>query len=227
MGNGRPIAVWWLPLAATVYPLLAGTVSAVIAMQLELVPSCMPFLEGCTSISATGRYIPASYVFKGLLLPYGALLMAYWWLAAHWLSTLGPPGADGAATVLVVGLIGCVCLGVYVVLLGSQGAAYEFMRRFGVYVFFLFTVIAQWRLASAYRHTSATLATISRWQRGLAIGMVLCGAANLILKEIVADPDSLENIIEWNFAVVMFANLGLLALAWRATGFRLSFQVGR
>ncbi|MEO0998577.1 MAG: hypothetical protein AAFX58_13755, partial [Pseudomonadota bacterium] len=150
-----------------------------------------------------------------------------WWLAAHWLSTLGPPGSDGATTVLITGLIACVCLGIYVVLLGSSGAAYEFMRRFGVYVFFLFTVIAQWRLASAYRHASATLATISRWQRLLAVAMVLSGIANLVLKEIVADPDSLENVIEWNFAVVMFANLGLLTLAWRATGFRLSFHTGR
>lgn len=175
-------------------------------MSLELVPRCIPFLSGCTSISATGRYAPASFVFKGLLLPYCTLLAVYWWCVVAWLEAL-PVGRWGAAnSCRWLALTSCAALAVYTVLLGSEVPAYEFMRRFGIYFFFLFTVIAQ--ILSGLRLRAWPPARrAARWQLALAAAMLASGFLNLILKSVLADPDNAENIIEWNFALLMFLNL--------------------
>ncbi|HET9664237.1 MAG TPA: hypothetical protein VFP00_08410, partial [Burkholderiales bacterium] len=53
-----------MPLVIAVLPLAAIAASYAVAVRAGAVPACNPFLDGCTSISATGRYAPASYIFK-------------------------------------------------------------------------------------------------------------------------------------------------------------------
>jgi hypothetical protein len=60
-----------------------------LAYAAGLMPWCIPYIDSCTSISATGREPPAFFVFKALMIPAAMLLMAYWLLNARWLRQLG------------------------------------------------------------------------------------------------------------------------------------------
>ncbi|MEM8983443.1 MAG: hypothetical protein AAGC71_10475 [Pseudomonadota bacterium] len=198
--------VWPLAVATAVIPIVAVTVSATIAMALDLVPRCVPFIDGCTSISATGRYAPASYVFKGVLLPFTGLLALYWILVVAWLERL-PDGSkwQAARLCLTLALLSAFAMAVYAVLLGSRGDAYEFMRRFGIYFFFLFTVVAQVLTALRMRVDSTTYRA-GTWQLRMAVVMLGLGVLNVVLKTLLDDPDQAENRIEWVFGLLMFVN---------------------
>ena len=135
-----------LPLITGIVPMLAIHASYLIAIRAGILPACIPYLEGCTSISATGRYPPASFLFKSVMMPEAILMAAYWLFSVAWLRALersaGRRGVGGT-TIAVFGVAGALFLIIYVTFLGSEGAVYDFMRRFGVYLYFLFTVVAQ------------------------------------------------------------------------------------
>lgn len=52
------------PLIAGLLPIVAIHLSLLIAIDAGAIQGCNPYFEGCTSISATGRYVPASYLFR-------------------------------------------------------------------------------------------------------------------------------------------------------------------
>ena len=62
-----------------IIPILTVTVSYLISIHLDLVPKCIPFFEGCTSISRTGRYEPVKYYFKFFMFVYVLFLFFYWY----------------------------------------------------------------------------------------------------------------------------------------------------
>jgi hypothetical protein len=59
----------WLPLIAGIVPFVGIHVCYVIAVKYGVLPACIPYVDGCTSISATGRYPPASFLFRAIELP--------------------------------------------------------------------------------------------------------------------------------------------------------------
>ena len=60
-----------LPLWAAVVPLVTVNVCYLIAVGMEHVPACIPYLSGCTSVSSTGRIAPESLIFRAGMLPDG------------------------------------------------------------------------------------------------------------------------------------------------------------
>lgn len=221
----------FLPLLTGLVPVIAVHLSYLIAIGAGRVPACIPYIEGCTSISATGRYPPASYLFKAAMLPEAVLLVVYWWLAAAWLQALersGNAAPRGTRHIPLVGAAGAFALIVYVTFLGSQEPVYEFMRRFGIYFFFLMTVVAQLLVALRARRI-ALLGADSRFDTIVRL-MLYCsllpfplGALNLVLKSVLADADQAENIIEWIVVVFMQLYFVLSYAAWRRSGFRARF----
>lgn len=216
-----------LPLVAGLAPIIAIHVSFLIAIAAERVPACIPYIDGCTSISATGRYEPASYLFKGVMLPQSLLIAGFWIACVAWLRALERNAGDSGRSGTVIGTMGAggaLCLILYVTFLGTEEPFYEFMRRFGVYLYFLFNVLAQLGMAWKVRRLASTLGdrflrTLTNWQLALGIVPFLLGALNLVLKATLADPDPAENVIEWIFALLMQAWFLLAWVAWRHTGF--------
>jgi heme/copper-type cytochrome/quinol oxidase subunit 1 len=105
------------------------------------------------------------------------------------------------------------------------------MRRFGVYLYFLFSVIAQLLLAQrSLTHSNlygnSALRRISQIQLLLSVAPFLLGIVNVILKSLLHDPDTIENIIEWIFALMMQVFFLLTYYSWRISGFRANFSVG-
>jgi hypothetical protein len=224
-----------LPLMTGFAPIFAVHVSYLIGIGAGVLPTCIPYIEGCTSISATGRYPPASFLFKSVMMPEAILLVAYWLFSVAWLRSLSRTAGRSdkvGTTIAGFGIAGALFLIVYVTFLGTQGPVYDFMRRFGVYLYFLFTVIAQLILVSKVMSVSSGLnipgvVRITKYQLGVALIPFALGILNLILKAVLEDADAAENIIEWIFALLMQSYFLLSYFSWRATGYDASFSVER
>lgn len=158
-------------------------------------------------------------------MPSSVLIAVYWLLNAVWLRSLDTNTGKLPASIASFGIAGSIFLVVYLAFLGSQGELYELMRRYGIYFFFLFTVVAQLLLAVGIRRTLPALKRIANFQLAACGVMLALGALNLVLKQWLIDPDKAENIIEWNFALVMFLNFGLVGSAWHRTELQLDIRV--
>lgn len=216
-----------LPLLTGLLPIVAIHVSLLVAIDAGAIPACFPYFEGCASISATGRYEPASFIFKPAMMSEWALLVFYWLFNVAWIRALsshaGKEPVKGNA-IAVIGIIGALALILYTTFLGTQAPFYEFMRRIGIYFYFGCTVIAQIILA---RRTLALgrdlelhrVVTIARVQLVLTMIPFVLGVLNTVLKATLSDPDPAENVIEWVFALLMHVYFLLSYIVWRDTGF--------
>jgi hypothetical protein len=211
------LIAWLVPSAAV---LLTYAVSSAQGQ----VPSCIPFFEGCTSISGAARRDPSIHLFRALMLPTAAVIAAYWLLVRAWLAHLGETGR-GRDWIAGLGLIGALFLVLYVVFLGTDGKAYELMRRYGVTVYFSFTALAQLVLASRLQRFPAEARRVVgsgplRAKVAFVAVMLVLGLLNIPAANFFPELP-VDNIIAWNFALLMHGYFGLTALAWRRIDYRL------
>ena len=59
----------WLPFIAGLMPLIAMFGAFALGVAYEVLPDCNPIIDGCRSISATGRQPPGSFLFRAIMLP--------------------------------------------------------------------------------------------------------------------------------------------------------------
>ncbi|MGD9387630.1 MAG: hypothetical protein PVI87_05335 [Gammaproteobacteria bacterium] len=222
----------WLALVCWVVPTLAVVITYAISASTGQVPTCFPFLEGCTSISGAARRDPSIHVFRAMMLPTASVIAAYWVLVRAWLAQLGDRGG-GPDWITGLGVVGALFLVFYVVFLGTEGAAYEFMRRYGVTVYFAFTALAQLLLAARLRGLPAASRAmvgpgLIRTKVAFGAAMLLFGLVNVPAKNFFPELP-VDNMVAWNFALLMHGYFGLTAIAWRRAGFRVraGFAVGR
>lgn len=219
-----------LPLYTGIAPVIGVTLAYWLGVSNEILPGCIPFIDGCTSISATGRYLPGSLLFRAIMMPQAVILAVLWYLSARWLDALSSVERSNR-TLLIFGLGGAVALVLYVTFLGTKQPFYELMRRFGIYFYFLGTAVAQLTLAVsllkiAAQRADAALrrhAVVMLWLCGLpfALGVLLS-----FLKTILDNPDMAENRIEWIAAALMQAYFVVLYFAWRCTRIAVTVRAG-
>ena len=219
----------WIALLCWMAPTLAVVATYAISAGTGQVPTCFPFLEGCTSISGAARRDPSIHLFRAMMLPTASVMVAYWILARSWLGQLGEHG-PGRNWIAGLGIVGALFLILYVVFLGTDGQAYELMRRYGVTVYFAFTALAQLLLSARLRRLPEAT------QRGIGIGlirtkvgfgaaMLMLGLVNVPAKNFFPDLP-VDNMAAWNFALLMHGYFGLTALAWRRAGLVISVRGG-
>lgn len=221
-----------IALLAALLPFAAVHLTWLVAASHGHVDWCNPYLDSCTSISATGRQPPASYLFRATMLPAAVVLALYWWCNYAWLRAL--QGADGRIRrlrwMLWLGLLASVGLILYVTVLGEAGDAWRFQRRAGTVLFFSFTFLAQLLFAAELRRGHRRVAGIS----GLAASMygVCCLLLALGLLTVVLQAwdgvlyDSVEDAFEWILSLLLQTNFLLGYLVWRRAGWRLQFVAG-
>ncbi len=213
----------WLPLLAGVLPFLAANLAYWMGVTHDVLPSCLPYTDGCTSVSSTGRHPPGSLLFRAVHLPQGVLLLFLWYFSVQWLRALrAGVRRSTELVVLISGSIGGLALIVYTTYLGTTESFYEFMRRFGIYCYFLGTVLAQLFLALSFlRHAkslrSPALVNMARAMLWLCVTPFVLGGLNLIFKALLVDAGAVENRIEWIAAASMQAYFVVLYYAWRGT----------
>lgn len=212
----------YLPLAAGVLPLAAVSGAHWLGADAGHLPACFPYIEGCTSISATGRHPPGSFLFKAVQMPFAMALIVIWLVALDWLRSFPrEPSTPRARLILLFGISGAVALLVYTSFLGTTEPFYEFMRRFGIYLYFAGTVFAQLLVSVGLR-----IGPLGNWMRRVALLPFLLGILNLVLKSVLDDADTAENRIEWIAALGMQSWFVLLYLAFRRSGVGVSVTTG-
>jgi hypothetical protein len=168
------------------------------------------------------------------MLPQSIILSCYWLFNVAWLRALTISAEQVPRNTYAVGtfgVAGSLFLILYVTFLGSQEPFYEFMRRYGVYMYFLLNVIAQIILASKVLPLARTLAMqrlvrLTKLQLLLAWFPFALGALNLVLKATLDDSGPAENRIEWIFAMQMQLYFIVSYFSWKETGFRAVFDTG-
>jgi len=213
----------FLPLLAAALPLVAMFGALWIGIAYETLPACFPPLDGCFSISATGRRPPGSFLFRALMLPHALLLVFLWHLTVLWLRALDAGLRRSTSTAIMIsGIVGALALVVYVTFLGTKEPLYEFMRRIGIYFGFLGTALAQLIVALALARISKTPDS-ERLNKMARILLSLCavtfglGILNMVLRAVLSETDAIENRIEWIASVLMQGYFLVLFLVWQST----------
>ncbi len=220
----------WVALAAGLLPLVVVNTCYIISVQGGHIPGCVPYLSGCTSISAAGRHGAAYFLFKGGMIPAAVIIATYWVLCRRWLLSLGATDSVAVHAMVTLGVISAAFLVLYTVYLGSKGDFYNLMRRYGVNVHLSFGVLAQILLTrELMRLSAAARKPVPRWiirSKLAAVGLLLAlGLLSIPVGNFMPDKDHAENAIEWLFAALMAGYYLLTACAWRATNFRAAFRV--
>jgi hypothetical protein len=191
---------------------------------------CCPVLDGCTSISATGRYGVSYYIFKAGMLPTAVLLAAFWLLAREWLRS---HRADGRAA-RAMALFGCASaafLVLYAVFLGSDGDVYRLLRRYGVTLHFGLGFLAQAFLArnllDAARRSRLAL---PNWLPATLIGVLLLmlalGLTSVVVANLIENRNRPQNMAAWSISLLVTVYYLIVWRAWRVTDFALLVAPG-
>jgi len=192
---------------------------------------CMPYIDGCVSISRAARSGPGLPLFRVLMLPTVVFLLLTWESVRKWLLTLDACGSRRAWAIAGLGFVGALFLIFYVTALGTEGEWYRWQRRYGVIFYFGGTALAQlllvWVLWPARRQLAAgeLRAPIATLTALVSVQWIL-GVFSSLKRLIFDDPaliDRIENVIEWWYALPMAT--GFIAIAWLfgRSGFRLKF----
>lgn len=209
-----------LPLIAAIAPLIGINAAYWIGASNDVLPSCIPYLDGCTSISSTGRYPPGDRLFRAILLPQATVLALTWYFAVLWLKSLKPASKAGPV-IVVSGVVGAIALVLYVSYLASNDPFYEIMRSYGVYLYFGGTALAQLVLSLSLDRSPMQRAmvwiTVTPW----ALGLI-----NFAQKAVFGSLNSNENRIEWIASLLMQVWFVLLWITWRRTRLTVNVSTG-
>ncbi|GGD53559.1 hypothetical protein [Pseudoxanthomonas indica] len=220
LGAHAGLPLWPLPLAITMVFLVAVHLAYALSIRDGWVEACVPYLEGCVSISRAARHGVGNQVFRWLVIPCAALHVVVWWLAARWFAA---PSSRVVTTMRWLGTVSACALAVYAFFLGTQGEVYGFLRRYGVTVYFGFGFLAQLLLLRVAARRHAIGVTLRRWMAVICVWMLLLGVANVIAGLALVDEvlrDRVENALEWQLGLLLVGWFALLALAWKQAALR-------
>jgi hypothetical protein len=220
---GTPL--FCLPLACALIPLLAVHVAWWLSLRDGYIPFCIPYLEGCTSISRAARHGLGNHVFQFLMLPCAVLQMLFWASARGWLRRTHPDPRAGVALPWL-GLVAGVFLILYANFLGTEGEIYRLLRRYGVIVYFAMTYLAQLTLLRRLPQLSPPRGA---WTAALAVCvlMLALGVVSTWASASIGDrelKDAVENVLEWNLGGLLTVWFLLMAWLYRAAGLRLQLS---
>lgn len=221
----RPtIPLWPLPFAVAATLLVAAHLAWWLSVRDGHVPYCIPYLEGCTSISRAARHGPGNHLFRLLVLPCAVLVALHWCAAGQRLRLLQ---ARGGGALAWLGLAAAAALAVYATFLGTEGAAYQFLRRRGVVAFFACSYLAQLLFLRASAGPGPMGQGVRRMLVAICVAMLAVGLAHVAGLALLphAVQDRLENALEWHLGLLLACWFLVQAWGWRREGFGLSFGV--
>src|SRR5690625_587765 len=132
MNEKTTITLAPLAWASALIPLITMHLCYVVSAHADIVPWCLPWFEGCTSISRASRSEAAYFIFKGAMLPAVVHIMLYWWCNRLWITQLG----GKARGWWWLGIVAAGLLILYTVAFGHMGESYHWLLLFGVVGFF-------------------------------------------------------------------------------------------
>ncbi len=200
--------------ACCAVPIVTVIICTTWSMGAGLIEACIPFIDGCTSISRACRQIPVLYFFRTIMLPCSVLLILFWWQERNRLKHQEPERVLLRRVATLLALVGAFFLVPYVIFLGTTGPIYEFLRRIGIYFFFAGTGFAQVIITLGVEtgRIDPIERRLRRLRQLLVTILLALGPLNLLLKAMLVDPDAAENVIEWWFGLALFLWFGVMSV---------------
>jgi hypothetical protein len=218
----RSTPLWPLPLSIALLFLGAVHLAWWLSMQHGHIPACIPYWDGCTSISRAARHGLGNSLFRLAVLPCALLHALNWWLAHAWLRRPAHAGDVAADTMLVLGVLSALALAIYTTFLGTEGDVYRFLRRYGVVVYFGFGFLAQLLFLRLAKREGKLMARVGSAMVGICVAMLALGLGNVIASLALMDDvlkDRLENALEWQLGLLLVAWFVLQAVLWKRARF--------
>ena len=213
-----PAIIAW---AACLLPLVSLHIAWLASTWLGLIEACIPYWEGCTSISRAARQDPVIYWFRFTMQPYGWLLAAFWGCCFVWAGRIHEAARIRRWALLGCGLVGALFYTLYATYLGEDGDLPRLLRRYGINLYFSMTVLAQMLLISIATSAGVLAPWLKRAFVTVLALLLGLGLASLPLQFVVDDRDAWLNALEWVYALLMAACYPLVAIAFSRTGFGL------
>ena len=185
-------------------PVLTVIISYFISSFGGFVDWCMPLIDGCTSISKVGRYGISFYLYKIFIIPSVILMIIFWYQVNKYIYK--------SNLLMFLSITSCIFLIIYLLALGFDGKIYRFMREIGIFIYFILTPMCQTLLAFSISNNK--IRSKFFLYALLCMYLVCVGAYLLILP---LENSNYENVIEWNFALLIFLFFPLFSGLLRKT----------
>tara|TARA_B100001173_G_scaffold149577_1_gene129689 strand:- start:1136 stop:1807 length:672 start_codon:yes stop_codon:yes gene_type:complete len=207
----------YLSLFLFIVPTITIIISYIFSLYLNLVPSCIPPVDGCTSISRTGRYFPVNLFFKSSLFFSGILIFLYWFKNFHFFSNLNNRKLIHIA--FFCGIVSILFLFMYLFFLGDHDY-YKFFRKIGIFIYLLFSVISEFILALIYYKNLKIKSLFDRFyiKFKLFLNILLVSLGIILFPFMIMKIDNvaeLRNIISWNYFFLIQLNFLFTFLIWK------------
>ena len=198
-----------LSLIIVLLPLIASNAVYLLSAYKGFIPWCIPYIDGCTTISKAARSGDSIFIFRATMIAYGVLLIWFWIYTKQWLRLLYGHTTTMASVILWLGIAGAIFLILYVDFLGTEGEMNRFMRHVGIFVFFICTPLAQLLLLIQHYKLLGSLQKskinpkILHYQLFVIVLILFIAIVSLALDITHTKSYESENIVEWNIALLM------------------------
>ncbi len=198
-----------LAILITLLPLFAVNTTYLMSAFAGHVQWCVPYFQGCTTISQAGRSGDSIYLFRAIMMSHAVLLILFWLYVKYWLDALHKDKTSAARLIAWTGITGAIFLILYIDFLGTTGEMNRLLRRYGIIIYFSFTPLAQLLLLNQLYRLSASQpqlminTKVLNYLRLVLLLILSLGIVSLILKYSGHKTYESENIIEWNYSILL------------------------
>lgn len=221
-----------LALIITLLPFIVCNAVYLISAYEGNVPWCFVYIDGCTTISQAGRSGNAIFVFRASMIAHAVLLAWFWLYVKQWLDLLHGESRVGVDVLTWIGIIGALFLVLYIDFLGTDGDMNRFMRRIGVIIYFAFTALAQLLLLRQHKRLVVRLHEIVgpvadkilRYQMSILLLTLAVALSGLFLDVFDMKTTRSENVVEWNFSVLMTLYFAGMVWLWKGFAYQLTLR---
>ena len=210
-----------LAILVVIFPLLASNGAFLLSACEGFVPWCMPYIDGCTTISQAGRSGDTIFFYRALVFPYSVLLILFWVYSKEWLELLHGHTTNSAQVILWIGVAGSVALLIYIDFLGTTGEVNRLLRRIGAMLYFTLIPLAQTLLLYQHYKLLRSRPEISispkvlQYQLIVIMLMLVIVVASLFYVSTGNNTSEVENIVEWNFSLLVNLYFAGMILIWK------------
>ena len=210
-----------LALIITLFPLLTSNGVYLLSAYEGFIPWCLPYIDGCTTISQAARSGNSIFIYRATMIAYGVLLIWFWIYAQHWLNQLYGHTTKVARVILWLGIVAAIFLIIYIDFLGTTGEVNRFMRRYGIMIFFIFTPLAQLLMLKQHYNILPSMSEgaikprVLQYQLFVLLLMLVIGIISIILNVTQNKTYESENIVEWNFSLLLNMYFAGMIFIWK------------
>ena len=193
-----------ISLACFFLPVFTVIISYLISIKLNLVATCIPNFEGCTSISRVGRYEPVKFFFKPMMYIYALSIFFFWNIFLQEINII----RIKSKYLIILTFITVIFLCLYITFLG-ESKVYSFFKRIGIYFYILSIVILQFSSNKMLIKNKKKLSKffnykIVKFNYYLSSFLVISGLILLPILIIKIDTfPQIKNIISWNYFLLI------------------------